>query len=124
MAERFSDWKFVLLWTTIGINAMLLALFLGRSLVPLQETVPALVPSDNTSHRVEYVLEKVGEKRVEKAEDEILPAGTGSASSGYWIVEQYREYEVHYDKNGRLLYKTPTPHQSFMRYWHEPSPSS
>lgn len=83
--------------------------------------MPAVLPSEDSTHRIEYVLEKVGSKKIkniENDENELDPV-ISQARKGYWIVEQYREYEVHYNKNGRILYKTPTPYQTYIRYWHE-----
>lgn len=119
MENQSSKWKRVFLWSVIGINSMLLALFIGHTLIPIPKSVPAVVPSEDLTHQIEYVLEKVGTKQVKNVEHDIDPVLSQQATNGYWIVEHYREYEVHYNKKGRMLYKTPTSHQEYMRYWHE-----
>ncbi|MBA4602584.1 hypothetical protein [Thermoactinomyces mirandus] len=100
---------------TLAITIILLAsLWLGKSTVPVDHAVPSVAKPSDSSLRTEYVMEKVGSKKVQP----VLSSPTDS--DGYWIVERYRQYEYYYDTNGRFLYKNPTQHETYLRYWHHP----
>ena len=100
----------------IGIAAMMTGgLWLGKTLVPIDKAVSSSAePETGNLTRVEYVMEKVGSRKVEA--EPTLSAPTGA--NGYWIVEHYRQYEYHYDANHRFLYKNPTQQETYLRYWH------
>ena len=90
-------------------------LWLAKSIVPIpiDKAVSSSTEPDHLT-RVDYVMEKVGSKKVEAQPALSAPTNT----NGYWIVEHYRQYEYHYDANGRFLYKNPTQHNTYLRYWH------
>ncbi len=96
------------LWTMIILFA---SLWLGKQVVPFDKVVPSVAKPSSSSARIEYVLEKVGSKKEQ-------PALLSPTKNGYWVVEHYRQFEYHYDNNGKFLYKNPTRHETYLRYWH------
>lgn len=91
-------------------------LWLAKNIVPIPIDKAVSSSTDpDPSTRVDYVMEKVGSKKV-KAQP-ALSAPT--SKNGYWTVEHYRQYEYHYDSNGRFLYKNPTQQDTYLRYWHD-----
>ncbi|MGA8943877.1 MAG: hypothetical protein WB502_14380 [Thermoactinomyces sp.] len=104
--------------TAIGTLGTMIVLFFslwfGKHMVPVDKAVPSVAMPSNTSPDIEYVMEKVGTKKVQPAFLE--PTNSG----GYWVIEHYRQFEYHYDDKGRFLYKNPTGDETYLRYWHQP----
>lgn len=97
------------LYTAVAINLMLVALIVGQNVVHIEQAVPSMAGTAQPNLRVEYVMEWAGRQTV--------PAETDGSAQGSWVVEHYKEYEYHYDKDGRLLEKRPTAKEEYIRYW-------
>lgn len=98
---------------TLGTMIILfISLWLGKHIVPVDKALPSVARASDSSSRIEYVMEKVGSKKAQPA------LSSPTDSNGYWIVEHYRQYEYHYNDKGQFLYKNPTQHETYLRYWH------
>jgi hypothetical protein len=103
---RKTTWLRSIFFTLVGINAMLIALLIGKASIPINPSIPSMGKASNKPQQtVEYGMEKVGSERV-KAED-----------GGYWIVEHYREYEYRIDAEKKYIEKHPTAKTENLRYW-------
>jgi hypothetical protein len=107
------SWMQIVIGTAVAINLMLFSLIVGKKTVSIDEAIPLIAKTAEPRTAVDFDMEKVGETKVPATSDQPSPTG----EKGYWTVEHYREYECHYDKNGRLLYKSPTNNNSYLRYW-------
>lgn len=100
-------WKQTMIVTLACINLMMIALIIGFHTISFESSVPSAGKPAHPQLQTEYSMEKIGSHR--------LPRQPGV--SGYWLVEHYQEYEYHYNEQGKLIDKRPTPKKEHMRYW-------
>ncbi|MCS1351019.1 hypothetical protein [Mechercharimyces sp. CAU 1602] len=91
---------------TILVTNMMLLVMLGVSrLVDIPPIDQSVVQTDHDSAWTVYEMEK------EETTD-----------TDEWQVEHYRKVEVKIDATGKVIEKTPTTDDSYVRYWRGNSP--
>lgn len=99
-----------LILTLIGMNVMIVALIIGKKMIPISISVPSIGKQvSKPQQNIEYRMDKVGADRWEENKD----------GQGFWRIEHYREHEYHYDENGNVIEKRPTSKEEHLRYWHD-----
>lgn len=112
MKEQRIMLKQTALLTVVAINLMLGSLLVVRNFVKVEGVTHVVATSTEDRIRTDYVMEYVGSKQVNET-----PTTSPTGHKGTWVVEHYKEYEYHYNKNGEILYKKPTSKEENIRYW-------
>ncbi|TCS93357.1 hypothetical protein [Hazenella coriacea] len=99
--------------TAITINLMLIGLAIGSAKVPLYENIEEPVSSllePPSQVRTEYIMELIESQPASSTYIEEDP-------SGRWIVDHFKEFEYQFDQYGKVIRKTPTQKEEYIRYW-------
>lgn len=104
--------KSTVLITVIAINLMLGGLLVSKNIIKINGITPAIAaPSEHTA-RIDFVMEFTGEKTHTEN-----PNNSMTGHEEIWLVEHYKEYEIHYNKQGEVIFKEPTGKEENIRYW-------
>lgn len=104
--------------TAIAINLMLIALAIGGSKVPLYEKKGEPVsssPDIPAKVRTEFIMELMESRPVSSSQS--LSEDSEEVSNGRWVVDYYQEFEYQFDQYGKVIQKTPTQKEEYIRYW-------
>lgn len=114
LMETHNPLKATILVTVIAVNLMLGSLLISRKIIRIGGVTPVIaVGSENTS-RIDFVTKFMGSKNYNETSSNLT-----TGSDGIWTVEHYKEYEIHYNNQGKIIFRQPTGKEDNIRYWRD-----